>query len=265
MSLPSVLRDRFRELHDAGFFVIPNPFDVGSARLLESAGAEAVATTSSGFAATQGWSDDSTPRAALVAHVRAICGAVEIPVNVDTQCCFPQDDGGVARTVELMAEAGAAGLSIEDYDPAAGGVLPLDEARRRVAEAAEAAHRHRMVLTARAENFLHGRPDIEDTVARLTAYRDEGADVLYAPGLSAEREIARVVDLGRPVNVLAMGSTPPIARLRDLGVRRVSTGGALTWATYEAFRRAAHALLDGGETAYLSEGLPGDQRRVLDG
>lgn len=263
--MPTATRDRFVDLHTDGLFVIPNPFDAGSARLLESAGAKAVATTSSGFAATRGRGDDDTPRADLVEHVRLLTAAVQIPVSVDAQCCFPRDDGGIDRTVDLMAEAGAAGLSIEDYDPAAGGILPLDEARRRVAEAVAAAKRHGLVVTARAENILHGRTDFEDTIARLTAYRDEGAHVLYAPGLTDEREIARVVALGLPVNVLAVPSVPPISRLRELGVRRVSTGGALTWAAYETFRQSASALLDEDSTAYLSRGLSAAERQIFEG
>ncbi len=256
----STMRRRFLDLHADGFFVIPNPFDTGSARLLEAAGAVALATTSSGFAAAHGRSDGTMSRDELVAHVRSVCGAVDVPVNVDSEICYPRDDGGVRRTIEMLADAGASGASIEDYDPEPGAVLPISRAAERVAEAAEEAHRHDILLTARAENFLHGRPDIEDTVERLSAYRDAGADVLYAPGLTAEREIARVVELGKPVNVLALPGVPPMLRLEELGVRRVSTGGALTWAAYGAFIRAAQGLLQDGSTAYLREGLTPEQR-----
>ncbi|TWP33586.1 isocitrate lyase/PEP mutase family protein [Leekyejoonella antrihumi] len=256
-------RQRFTELHAAGFFLIPNPFDQGSARLLEAQGFSAVATTSSGYAATRGRQDQHVTREELVEHVRAICDAIDVPVNVDSEGCFPGADGGIARTVELLADAGAAGLSIEDFDPVAGQVLDRAEATDRVAEAVAAAHRHGILLTARAENFLHGRADIDDTVARLSAYRDAGADVLYAPGITTDSHIAQVVALGLPVNVLAMGVTPPVPRLRELGVRRVSTGGSLTWAAYGAFVRAATELAAEGTTGYLEGSLTSQQRQTF--
>ena len=256
-------RRRFAELHESGFFLIPNPFDLGSARLLEDLGFPAVATTSSGYAATLGRPDQHVARAELVEHVRALGEAIDLPINVDAEGCFPTEEGGIAQTVNLLAEAGAAGVSIEDFDPVAGSVLDPAEARDRVAEAADAAHRHGILLTARCENFLHDRADLDDTVARLTAYRDAGADVLYAPGLSTDSQISAVVALGMPVNVLAMAPTPDTARLRELGVRRVSTGGALAWAAYGAFVRAATELADQGTTGYLDSALSAERRQAF--
>src|SRR5437763_8197519 len=168
-------RGAFRELHARpALFVLPNPWDVGSARLLESLGFEALATTSSGFAASLGRLDQEVSREELVTHVDALARAVGIPLNVDSENCFPDAPGGVAETVRLLREAGAGGCSIEDYDPRGDGIEEYDVAVARVAEAAGAADG--LVLTARCENFLHGRPDLDETIARLIAYRDAGAD-----------------------------------------------------------------------------------------
>lgn len=234
----SALRDRFRALHESGLFTLPNPFDVGSALRLAEAGHPALATTSSGHAATLGRGDQQLTRDELVAHVSALTAAVEVPVNVDAECCYPGDEGGVPRTVELLAEAGAAGVSIEDYVPGTG-PLPIETAADRVAQAADVAHRHGVLLTARAEGFLYDQRDLDAVVQRLTAYRDAGADVLYAPGLTEPDQIAAVVSLGKPVNVLLVKGAPPLDDLAALGVRRVSTGGALTWAAYDAAVAAA--------------------------
>ena len=189
------MRERFRRLHDDGTFLLPNPWDAGSARILESLGFAALATTSSGLAASLGKLDQQVTRDELVAHVAAVTRAVGVPVNVDAERLF--DD--VAGTVELLAGAGAAGLSIEDYDPAAGAVEELKAAVERVGTAAEACARHGIVLTARAENFLYDRADLDDTIERLRAYRAAGADVVYAPGLRVAADIARVVrEAGAP-------------------------------------------------------------------
>jgi 2-methylisocitrate lyase-like PEP mutase family enzyme len=171
-------RDRFRALHTQGTFLMPNPHDVGSCRLLTELGFEALATTSGGCAASKGRLDMTTDRAELVAHVRDLCAATPLPVNVDAEQCFPEEPGGVGATVELLAEAGAAGCSLEDWDPRAGRIDDLEVAARRVAVAAEAARSAGMVFTARAENHLHGIDDLDDTVARLVAYRAAGADVV---------------------------------------------------------------------------------------
>lgn len=240
------MTDTFRDLHRAGTFALPNPWDVGSARVLEHLGAVALATTSSGFAATLGRHDQAVTRDELTAHVAAICGAVGVPVNVDAERCFAAQPEGIAATVAGLAEAGAAGLSIEDYDPATGRLDTLDEAVARVEAAAAEAHRHGLVLTARAENHLYGVTDLDDTLARLAAYRDAGADCLYAPGLTERADIEAVVGLGRPVNVLLRPGGPTVDDLASMGVRRASTGGWLAWTAYGALAAAGRELLTTG-------------------
>ncbi len=257
-------RERFRELHESGTWVLPNPWDVGSAKLLQHAGFVALATTSSGFAASLGKHDQHVTRDELVAHVAAICGAVSVPVNVDAERCFADTLDGVAETVDLLAAAGASGLSIEDYDPGVKALEPLDTATARVAAAASAAHRHGIVLTARAENTLYGAGDFDDTLVRLAAYRDVGADCLYAPGLTDLEQIAAVVALGRPVNVLTLPGGPTVPQLADAGVRRVSTGGGLAWAAYGALLRAAEELQTDGTNGYLQSGLTRKARSAFD-
>jgi 2-methylisocitrate lyase-like PEP mutase family enzyme len=244
-------RDRFRALHESGLFVMPNPWDIGSARILASMGFPALATTSLGHAASLGKTDQSVTRDELVEHVAALAAAVDLPLNVDAERCFADDLAGVAETVTLLAEAGAAGCSIEDYDPARSAIDAVEVATERVGAAAEAAHRHGMLLTARAENALYGVDDIEDTVTRLRAYRAAGADVVYAPRLTDAGQIRQVVQAtDAPVNVLAMRHGPSIPELAALGVRRVSTGGPLARAAYGALRRAAQELLDAGTSTY---------------
>lgn len=239
---------RFAELHRAGTFVMPNAWDTGSARLFESLGFVAIATTSSGHAASLGRHDQHVSRDELVEHAASLVAGVSIPLNVDAEHCFPHESGGIAETISRLAAVGVAGVSIEDHMPGRG-VVPLDEARRAVAEAVEAARRHGLVLTARSENHLYGRDDIEDTLSRLAAYRDAGADVLYAPLVPAEA-IPDVVALGPPVNVLAGRAVPPVGRLAELGVRRISTGGALAFAAYGAAAAAARELLAAGTSEY---------------
>jgi 2-methylisocitrate lyase-like PEP mutase family enzyme len=252
--MTSTLRDRFRALHVSGTFVIPNPFDVGSARLLEHLGFSALATTSSGFAATLGRPDQHVTRDELVAHVAQLCAAVDIPMNVDAEACYADDEGGVARTIDLLAAAGASGISIEDHD---GAILPLDIAVDRVRQAVDACRPHGVVLTARAEQLLYGSNDLDEVIDRLIAYRDVGAEVLYAPGLVRADNIRRVVDaVGAPINVLALPGTPSVPDLADLGVRRVSTGGALAWAAYGGLVAAASELRDHGTSEYLGSVLP---------
>jgi 2-methylisocitrate lyase-like PEP mutase family enzyme len=245
-------RKQFHDLHRTGLFMIPNPFDVGSARLLEHLGFRALATTSSGFAATLGRDDQHTTRAELVEHVRAICAAVSIPVNVDAEGCFAHEPGGIAASVEMFVEAGASGVSIEDFDPVAQAILPIEEATRRVAEAVDAARPHGVMITARAEALLYGSNDLDDVIRRLEGFRDAGAQVLYAPGVKTVEGIRRVVDVGPPVNVLAMPGVPPASELASLGVRRISTGGALAWSAYGAFARAAVELRDEGTYRYFN-------------
>jgi 2-methylisocitrate lyase-like PEP mutase family enzyme len=249
---------QFRALHQSGTFVMPNPWDVGSARLLASLGFTALATTSSGHAATLGRADQHVSRDELLVHAEALAQAVDVPLNVDAERCFADDPAGVARTVDLIAKTGAAGCSIEDYDPESGAIDPVTVAVARVAAAAESAKDNGLVLTARAENHLYGITDLDDTIARLCAYREAGAEVLYAPGLFRIDDIARVVgEVGRPVNVLALSRGPSVPELSAVGVRRISTGGALARAAYGALLRAASELRDDGTSTYLAEAISG--------
>jgi 2-methylisocitrate lyase-like PEP mutase family enzyme len=255
-------RARFRRLH-AGeqLFVMPNPWDVGSARLLASCGFEALATTSAGFAWSLGKLDQRVSRDELVAHVATLAEATPLPLNVDSERCYPDDPGGVAETVALLADAGAAGFSIEDYDPATDRIDDIEVAAERVSVAAEAAHRlsDSLLLTGRAENHIRGVDDFEDTVARLIAYRDAGADVVYAPGLADIDRIATVVAaVGVPVNVLALPQGPSVSELASVGVRRVSTGSALARSAYGALFAGAQELLAGGTSRYAAGGVTND-------
>lgn len=249
-------RERFRALHADGLFIMPNAWDLGSARLVASLAFEALATTSSGHAAALGRPDQSVTRDELLRHVEALVSAVAIPLNVDAEHGFGDDAAGVAETVELIARAGAAGCSIEDYDPRRGAIEPLEVAVERVAAAAGAAKNHGMVLTARAENHLYGNDDLDDTIERLCAYRDAGAEVLYAPGLADGEQIRRLVERVRaPVNVLALRHGPSVPELAALGVRRVSTGGGLARAAYGALLAAAHELQTVGTSSYLDAAI----------
>ena len=255
-------RERFRELH-AGpeLFVLPNPWDVGSARLLAACGFQALATTSAGLAWALGKHDQQVTRDELVAHVTAVSAATSLPLNVDSERCYPEDAGGVTETVRLLAEAGAAGCSIEDYDPSTGALDEVGAAAERVAEAADAAHAlaEPMVLTGRAENHIRGVDDLDDTIARLVAYRDAGADCVYAPGLRDLGQIRAVVEaVGVPVNVLALTGGPATAELASAGVRRVSTGGLLASAAYGALVGGARELLSAGTSSYGEAGVPRD-------
>jgi 2-methylisocitrate lyase-like PEP mutase family enzyme len=257
--------DRFRALHEDGLFLMPNAWDVGSARLLEWLGFPAIATTSSGHAGSLGRLDQRVGRDELLAHVESMVSAVGVPVSVDSEACFPADPGGVTRSVELIAATGAAGCSIEDYE-ADRGLLPADVAADRVREAAAAASQHGLVLTARAENLLYGVTDLDDTISRLVAYRVAGADVLYAPGLERLADIERVVrEVAAPVNVLAVPGIPPTAELARVGVRRVSTGGALAWVAYQALIAAAGELRDAGTTGYLARALSAAEQEAAFG
>lgn len=256
--------ERFLDLHRPGApLLLPNPWDAGSARVLASLGFEALATTSSGFAATLGRLDGSVTREEALEHSKAIVAATDLPVSADLENCFADDPDGVARTAALAVETGLAGFSIEDFtgDKDAP-VYDLALAAERVAAAAEAAHTGpaRVVLTARAENYLHGRPDLDDTIARLRAYAEAGADVLYAPGLTRLEDIRRVVaEAGRPVNVLTFKGVPPVKDLAEAGVSRVSVGGAFAYAALSALADAAAELRDSGTYGYLRAGAAGRQ------
>jgi 2-methylisocitrate lyase-like PEP mutase family enzyme len=261
-------RARFRALHEREqLFLMPNPWDVGSARLLESAGFEALATTSAGFAWSLGRPDQNVSRDELVAHVAMLAAATDLPLNVDSERCYPDDPGGVPGTVELLAEAGAAGFSIEDYNPDTGSMDDVAAAVERVAEAAEASHRHEqpLVLTGRAENHIRGVDDLDDTIVRLIAYRDAGADVVYAPGLTDLDQIARVVEAVRiPLNVLALPSAPSLGDLAAVGVRRISTGSLLAGVAYGALLEGAHELREEGTSRYAEGGVWRDALKSFD-
>jgi len=237
---------------------MPNPWDVGSARLLESAGFEALATTSAGFAWSLGRLDQNVSRDELVTHVAMLAAATDLPLNVDSERCYPDDPGGVTRTVELLAEAGAAGFSIEDYNPDTGSMDDVAAAAERVAAAAEASRRQDepLLLTGRVENHIRGVDDLDDTIARLIAYRDAGADVVYAPGLTELAQIARVVEAVHvPLNVLALPSAPSVAELASAGVRRVSTGSLLAGVAYGALLEGARELREEGTSRYAEGGV----------
>jgi 2-methylisocitrate lyase-like PEP mutase family enzyme len=253
---------RFLELHHQGRpLLLPNPWDQGSARLLAWLGFEALATTSSGFAATLGRLDGSVTRDEALAHAAAIVGATDLPVSADLENGFADDPAGVADTVRLALETGLAGCSVEDAtgrpdDP----IYDAGLAAERVRAAAEAAHRGpvRLVLTARAENHLHGRSDLADTIARLQAYQDAGADVLYAPGLRRLEDIGRLVaSVDRPVNVLALPGAPPVPELAAAGVSRVSVGGAFAFAAVGAVVEAANELRETGTYGFWQHASTG--------
>jgi 2-methylisocitrate lyase-like PEP mutase family enzyme len=250
----------FRALHAREqLFVMPNPWDIGSARVLEAAGFEALATTSAGFAWSIGKLDQAVTRDELIVHVASVVAATSVPLNVDSERCYPGDPGGIAATVALLAEAGAAGFSIEDYDPATGAVDPVEAAAAQVAIAAEANQRldEPMVLTGRAENHIRGVDDLDDTISRLIAYRAAGADALYAPGLARLDQVAAVVAaVGAPVNVLALPGGPTVAELESVGVRRVSTGSSLASAAYGALVSGAGELQSDGTSTYALKGVP---------
>src|SRR5580704_1101185 len=256
----------FLELHRQGNpLLLPNPWDQGSARLLASLGFKALATTSSGYAATLGRLDGSVIGDASLAHAAAVVAATDLPVSAALENCFADEPAGFARTVALAVEAGLAGCSLEDFtggesDP----IYDIGLAAERVAAAAEAAHAGavRLVLTARAENYLHGRPDLADTITRLRAYQAAGADVLYAPGLTSLADIRQLVAaVDRPVNVLAVAGAPSVGELAEAGVSRVSVGGAFAFAALGALVDAATELRGQGTYGYLAGSAAG--RRAI--
>src|SRR6476646_6850372 len=211
-------RAEFLRLHQSGCFVMPNVPDAGSGRLVAAVGAPALATTSSGFAATLGQPDMTVTRHQLVEHVRAVAAAVEVPLSVDAERCFADDPEGVAETVELLAAAGAAGCSIEDWDPVAARIDPVD-----------------------------------GTVRRLAAYHEAGAEAVFAPGIRDLDSVRAIVAIGAPVSVLVMPGSPSVPELAEAGVRRISVGGMLTWTMYGALVATASHLLEHGT---LDDSLP---------
>ena len=247
----------FAALHAAEPFIIPNPWDAGSARMLEAHGFKALATTSSGFAFTLGRLDGRVTLDEVMIHVAALTAASDLPVSVDMENGYGSDPQSAATAVRRAAEAGAVGGSIEDWDPS-GRLYDLDHAVARIEAAAEAAHslKFPFTLTARAENHIRGNPDLDDTIERLRAYEAAGADVLYAPGLRAAEDIRAVcAALTKPVNVLAL----PGMRMPDLvaaGVQRVSVGGSLTWVAVNAAAEAAGAMRERGDFGVLHRSPP---------
>jgi 2-methylisocitrate lyase-like PEP mutase family enzyme len=258
------LRTRFLALHHGdGPLLVPNPWDAGSARLLAHLGFSALATTSSGFAGTLGRLDgDVTPTEAL-AHAAALAAAVDIPVTADLEQGFADEPAEVAATITRAVASDLAGGSIEDWSGGGDGIVyPLDQAADRVRAAAEAAHAGRVpfVLTGRAENLIRGHVDLGDTIDRLQAYQEAGADVLYAPGLMAPADIEAVLSsVDRPVNVLVRPGGPTVGALAELGVHRISVGGALSYVATAAVATAARELLEDGTLGFMdqvAEGLP---------
>jgi 2-methylisocitrate lyase-like PEP mutase family enzyme len=254
-------RRTFRKLHEAGCFVIPNPWDLGTARALVQMGFQALATTSAGLAWSLGRADNHVPMAGVLAHLKNIASGVDVPVNADFEGGFAVDPETVASNVAAAAATGIAGLSIEDStgDPSA----PLHEFalavdRIRAARRAIDATGTDVLLTARSEGFIAGRPDLAETIRRLTAFAEAGADCLYAPGLRTLDEVDAVVRAvsPKPVNVLASAGFGSVRQLAGLGVRRISVGGALARAAWTAFLQAANEIADRGTFAALGRAVP---------
>jgi len=255
MAQPSTSEKRrvYRELHRAGCFVIPNPFDIGSARYLQTLGFKALATTSSGFAFTQALADGAAPRDMVLAHLREMSAATDVPINADFEGGYADEPDGVAESVRLAVETGVAGLSIEDsttddsiplYD------FDLALARVRAARAAIDKAGGDVVFTARSEGFIRGRPDMEETIRRLKAFAEAGADCLYAPGIKTREQISAVVKAvaPKPVNLLVgFASDLTVKDIAELGVRRISVGGALSRAAWAGFMRAAKLIAEAGK------------------
>jgi 2-methylisocitrate lyase-like PEP mutase family enzyme len=261
--MPSTAEKRatFRELHQGGCFVIPNPWDVGTARYLQGLGFKALASTSAGFAFTLGLPDGAVSREAMLAHFRDIVAATDVPVNADFEGGFADAPEGVAESVRLCVDTGVAGLSIEDStsDPA----IPLYDfdlalARVRAARAAIDKASSDVVFTARSEGFIRGRPDLEETIRRLKAYAAAGADCLYAPGIKTPEQIGAVVQAvaPKPVNFLMSTATDlTVDDLTRLGVRRISLGGTLARAAWTALARSAREIASEGKFASLAGGI----------
>jgi 2-methylisocitrate lyase-like PEP mutase family enzyme len=258
----------FHRLHEAGCFVIPNPWDVGSARLLVQLGFKALATTSSGSAWSQGRVDGGLPLDDVLAHLRALSGSVSVPISADFEGGFSEDPQGVEKHVAAAATTGIAGLSIEDSTgnpsyPLFDFALAVE--RIRAAREAIEGSGHALVLTARSEGFLRGRPDLAETIRRLVAYGDAGADCLYAPGLRSLSDIKAVVDgvAPKPVNALVGSDFTTVADLANVGVRRISVGGALARAAWTGFLQAAKEIAEHGTFQTLGRAIPGGDMNKL--
>jgi 2-methylisocitrate lyase-like PEP mutase family enzyme len=260
--MPTLAEKRlaFRRLHETGCFVLPNPWTVGSARYLQHMGFQALATTSAGVAFGMGLPDAdwAVPRDVMLAHVRSIVEASDLPVNADFESGYAREPEGVAANVRLCVAAGVAGLSIEDASGDAERPLyelPLAVERIRAARAAAGAD---VVLTARAECFIAGRPDVDEVLRRLAGYAEAGADCLYAPGITTREQIVAVVNAvaPKPVNVLVGGGDRSVNDLAALGVRRISVGSALARAAWGGFVRAAQRIATEGKFDGLSDAVP---------
>jgi 2-methylisocitrate lyase-like PEP mutase family enzyme len=254
----------FRALHEGEPFVIPNPWDAGSAIVFEALGFKALASTSSGFAFTLGRPDGGVTLDEIADHARALDAATRLPVSMDLENGYGSRPEDAARAITRVAEAGAVGGSIEDFDPQ-DGLYGLDHAVERVAAAVEAARSldFPFMLTARAENHIRGNPDLDDTIARLQAYEQAGADVLYAPGLRSGDDIRAVTAaVSRPVNVLAHGGLS-VGEIVDAGGQRISVGGGLTWVAMRAMAAAAEQIRDTGDLSSLTG--PGPIREWIGG
>jgi len=256
-------RQAFRRLHESGCFVIPNPFDIGTARYLQHLGFKALATTSAGFAFSRALPDNGVPRDMMLAHIAEIVAATDIPVNADFEGGYAHDPKDVAESVRLCCETGVAGLSIEDSTGDASKPLyDFDQALERIRAARAAIDKAggEVIFTARSEGFIRGRPDMEETVRRLKAYAQAGADCLYAPGLKTREEMKTVIEAvaPKPVNIL-MGTPSDISvsDLTRLGARRISVGGSLARAAWGAFIRAAKEIAEAGTFNSFADAAPG--------
>jgi 2-methylisocitrate lyase-like PEP mutase family enzyme len=253
------LRAAFRRLHEAGCFVIPNPWDEGSARFLEGLGFKALATTSAGFAWSVGRRDNRVSLDQALAHFERIATRVEVPVNADFEGGFAVEPAEVAANVRRAVATGVAGISIEDSTgDAASPLFDFERSVARVRAAVEAVAGTGIVLTARSEGFVAGRPDLEQTIRRLRAYSEAGADCLYAPGIKTRDQIAAVVAAAspKPVNVLVATNYTTVAELAGLGVRRISVGGALARTAWGAFMSAAREIVSLGTFDGLAAAAP---------
>src|SRR5580698_4455448 len=253
-------RDTFRRLHQDGCFVLPNPWDVGSAKILQHLGFKALASTSAGMAWSMGRADGDVSLDEVLLHLSSLAHATDLPLNADFENAFADAPEDVARNVSLAADAGVAGLSVEDYTGDAGrGLYEFDLAVARVAAARAALDRTQsgVVLTARAEGFFRGAPDLEEIIRRLKAFAAAGADCLYAPGIRDEAQIRAVVEAvaPKPVNLLSMGAL--VVAMAALGVRRISLGGPLAGIAYRAALAAAQEIAEKGTFAAVVQAPPG--------
>jgi 2-methylisocitrate lyase-like PEP mutase family enzyme len=263
MPTVSEKRQEFRRLHQSGCFVIPNPWDIGTTRYLENEGFKALATTSAGFAWSRGFGDGAVPRDMMLAHIAEISGAANVPVNADFEGGYAHEPAGVAESVRLCCETGVCGLSIEDYTGDKAKALydfDLAVARVRAARQAIDAAGGEVLLTGRSEGFIRGLPDLAETIRRLQAYADAGAECLYAPGISTPEQISAVVKAvaPKPVNFLMGGPGQlSVADLTNLGVRRISVGGALARAAWGGIMRTVKLIASEGSFKGFADAAPG--------